>query len=265
MAPILAENHVGIAVARNKSERSGKREDVPGPRFSPRRCLVVFSKVPRPGRVKTRLIGKLTAEQAANLHAAFLEDLIEDMGRGRFELRIAWALESEEAPPTCSVQSFVQEGEDLGLRLYQALYLLGREYPLVGAVGSDHPALSVSHIDLAFDKLADGADVVLGPAGDGGYYLVAVRQEALNLDLFEGIPWSSSEVLSTTLHRCQKLELAVALLPTVSDVDTPKDLHRLIDEMERNPQVGGARTRALLRSWKTRVPTAWRGGRDESS
>jgi len=225
---------------------------------------VVFSKSARPGRVKTRLIGELTAEQAADLHAALLDDLVDEMLGGRFAMRVAWALEPGESLPACPVESMVQSGNDLGQRLYGALADLATDFPLVAAVGSDHPELGVSLVHQAFDKLAAGADVVLGPAGDGGYYLVAVRRGALEPEIFDDIPWSSTAVLRITLSRCQKLKLQVDLLPTVTDVDTPEDLNRLITNLERNPGKGCPRTRALLRSWRRLPQSGSRGENHEN-
>ena len=171
------------------------------------------------------------------------------MGNGRFDLRVAWALEPGEREPVGRVRSMRQRGEDLGLRLYGALHELAMDYFLVAAVGSDHPTLSVSLVHRAFDKLSTGGDVVLGPAADGGYYLVAVSSEALSERLFRRIPWSTAGVLESTLDRCRELDLKVDLLPTVADVDTPTDLAHLIATLDRDPAVGGRRTRSLLRSW----------------
>ena len=213
-------------------------------------CLAVFSKSAVPGRVKTRLIGELSAEQAADLHAAFLADLIEEMRRGRFDLRVAWALDPGELVPSLAVESMRQSGEDLGERLYGALADLASEYPFVAAVGSDHPGLSASRVRQAFDKLVAGAEVVLGPAGDGGYYLVAARGQALRREIFADIPWSSSDVLRATLDTCQRLGMTIDLLPTLPDVDTAEDLDRLISRLERDPSLECPRTRALLTSWK---------------
>ncbi len=225
--------------------------DLPTSRSTVRtdRCLLVFSKPARPGRVKTRLIGELSAEQAAELHGAFLADVVEEMTAGRFALRMAWALAADESAPDDGIPSLAQHGSDLGERLYGALSETGDEYPLVAAIGSDHPHLRASLVESAFDKLNAGTEVVLGPAGDGGYYLVAVRREALRARLFEAIPWSTDGVLRTTLERCGELGLGVELLPLVMDVDTPGDLEKLVADLERDAALTCGHTRALLKSW----------------
>ncbi len=213
---------------------------------------MVFTKPAHPGRVKTRLIGELDAEQAAALHAAFLEDLVERLAPGRFELRIAWALEAGEAPPPAATPGFRQEGADLGERLYRGLSRAARDHPRVAAVGSDHPDLPLAIVERAFAAL-DSAEIVLGPAEDGGYYLVGARAEALDRGLFEGIAWSTGGVFEATVERCRRLGLGLARLPAAADVDTPADLERLAAALERG-EADCPRTRALLTSWKRPSP-----------
>ncbi len=213
-------------------------------------CLLLFTKPARPGRVKTRLVGALTATQAAALHAAFLGDVCERLGGRRgFGLRLAWAVDEGEAPPAAELPAVVQRGCDLGERLFGALAEAAAEHPFVGALGSDHPTLSAERVEEAFAALAAGADVALGPAHDGGYYLIALRREALSPRLFAGVPWSTETVLAHTLARCAELGLVTALLPAESDVDTPADLARLAAALLDSRTPGCPRTRTLLLEW----------------
>jgi len=214
----------------------------------PSRRLLLFTKPARAGRVKTRLIGDLTAAEAAELHAAFLEDLLGRLRQGDFELRLAWALEPEEAIPAAPAPGIRQRGDDLGERLYRALSEAAAEVAAVAAVGSDLPTLPLELVHLAFDKVEAGADVVLGPAEDGGYYLIVLRAGAVSRRLFDDIAWSTERVLPATLERCRELGLAVELLPAAADVDTPEDLRRLAQRMVSD-DLGCPRTRALLRAW----------------
>jgi uncharacterized protein len=211
---------------------------------SPRR-LLLFTKPAREGRVKTRLIGDLTAAEAAGLHAAFLEDLLGRLREGEFELRLAWALDPGEEIPAGPVPGVRQEGSDLGERLYQALSSV--KTGSVMALGSDHPTLPLELVERAFERVEAGADVVIGPAEDGGYYLIALRAGAVYPRLFEDIAWSTERVLPSTLDRCRELGLAVELLPMASDVDTPDDLRRLAARMAED-DLGCPSTRALLQS-----------------
>ncbi|MCZ6507759.1 MAG: DUF2064 domain-containing protein, partial [Acidobacteria bacterium] len=141
-----------------------------------------------------------------------------------------------------------QRGRDLGARLFQALAEATLGHEMAAAVGSDHPELPLARIDEAFDHLSSGIDVVLGPAGDGGYYLVAVRRVALVPELFEGIAWSTERVLADTLARCRELGLESALLELGYDVDTPADLPRLGSYLALYPEAC-PRTRALFDRW----------------
>jgi uncharacterized protein len=198
--------------------------------------------------VKTRLIGTLTAEAAAALHQAFLSDLVAELARGRYDLELAWALQPGEAPPELGLPWQAQQGEDLGERLWQGLAALAARYPWVAAVGSDHPHLTAARVEEAFELLEAGAQVVLGPADDGGYYLVALAAEALRHELFEGIAWSTASVLGATLERCAALGLRTELLAPSSDVDTGEDLARLVAHLG-STAAGCPETRRLLSSW----------------
>ena len=198
--------------------------------------------------MKTRLIGELTPAQAAALHQAFLDDLLDRLRKGRFDLRLAWALDPGEPLPDGPIPGVRQEGDDLGDRLYRALAAAGMEAQSVAALGSDHPSLPVEMVHEAFARLEAGADVVLGPAEDGGYYLIALRAGAVAPRLFEGIAWSTDRVFPETLERCRELGLRLELLPRAADVDTPEDLRRLATRMTCE-DLGCPRTRSLLDAW----------------
>ena len=137
--------------------------------------------------MKTRLIGELSAAEAASLHQAFLDDLMTRLLDGNFELKIAWALDQGEAMPAGSGPGLVQEGGDLGERLYRGLRSEAAEYDNVMAIGSDHPELSLDRVEEGFERLESGDDVVIGPADDGGYYLIGVSSQVLDRAIFEGI------------------------------------------------------------------------------
>jgi len=213
--------------------------------------------------VKTRLVGHLTAAEAAALHAAFLDDLLERLRGGDFELRLAWALDPEDAVPDGPVPGIRQQGGDLGERLYRALSDAAREADSVMAIGSDHPALPLATIHQAFERLERGARAVIGPAEDGGYYLIALRSDSVFRRLFEDIAWSTDKVLSATLERCRELGLEPELLEPAMDVDTPDDLRRLAARMAGG-DLGCPRTRELLRSWR-RLPGQLPEQREETT
>lgn len=218
------------------------------------RRLLLFTKPAVPGRVKTRLHGTLTPEQAAQLHQAFVDDVLERLAPGAFELTIAWALAPGEAVPSGPWPGVVQRGEDLGDRLFTALSEAALGGAAVAALGSDHPTLPLAGVEAAFERIEAGAPVVIGPSLDGGYYLIALAPSAVRRELFAGVPWSTSEVLATTLARAAELGLGVELLPAGADVDTPADLDRLAEDLAESP-TACPRTRALLTAWG-RLPLA---------
>lgn len=208
------------------------------------RAILLFTKPARAGRVKTRLIGALTAEEAARLHEAFLLDLVDRFSTGPADLRIYWALADDEPIPESPPGGRRQGGAGLGERLAGAI-AASVDVDRVAVVGSDHPELTVERIEEAFAALEAGADVVFGPAVDGGYYLVALRPRELRAELFARIPWSTGRVLETSLARAQELGLRVALLEPGRDVDRPEDLPGLAARLRREPDLA-PRTLAAL-------------------
>lgn len=225
----------------------------------PRR-LVLYTKPAVPGRVKTRLLPALGPGAAAALHRAFLDDVVGRLlaaeAAGAFELWSAWALEAGEAVPPGPGRAFRQEGRDLGERLFLGLSRAaagdgaGRA-DAVAALGSDHPTVRVETVAEAFERVAAGADVALGPSRDGGYYLIALAPSAIAPGLFEGIDWSTDRVRAQTLERAAALGFSVELLPEGEDVDTPDDLRRLGDTLIDRPDVAALcpRTVELLACW----------------
>ncbi len=215
---------------------------------------MLFTKPAMPGRVKTRLIGHLTAEQAAELHAAFIDDVLAELAAGDFDRRIAWALAEGEEPPRRQPPPLRQSGDDLGERLYRALAAMAASHRYVAALGSDHPTVRRAEIEAAFRHLETGADLVLGPAEDGGYFLIALCAAAVRPELFAGIAWSTAGVLAATLERAAGLGLTVELLAPGADVDTAADLARLAARLAADHHLA-PRTRELLAAWG-RLPVA---------
>ena len=124
-------------------------------------------------------------------------------------------------------QSFIrQQGQNLGERMAEALIttLQNRERCLL--MGSDCPDITPDLLEFSFSTLHKN-DIVLGPAYDGGYYLVGINKTLTTKQithLFSDIPWGSEKVLPTTLERIKELQLTFQLLPKLHDIDTPDDL-----------------------------------------
>lgn len=192
-----------------------------------RDVLVVFARCPEPGRVKTRLARTVGDEGAAALYAAFVTDLRARFAAAPFAVR--WAV----APPDTGFaarfaipagETFAQHGDDLGARMHAAFaHVRDAGFARCVLIGSDLPQLALAAVEGAFAAL-DAADLVLGPARDGGYWLIAARRP---LDVFDGIAWGTSEVLAATRARAAALRSTVALLDEDFDVDDADDLARL--------------------------------------
>ncbi len=190
--------------------------------------LLVFARAPVPGRAKTRLIPALGEAGAARLAARLAEQTlsrVRDWNLCPVEL---WCDPDRHHPffALCrrrfGVALHDQQGPDLGARMHHALAdALGRAQAAV-LIGTDCTALQRADIQQAIAALADGRDAVLGPAEDGGYYLIGLRRPEPRL--FERIGWGGDTVLAQTRHRLRALGLSWAELAARPDLDRPEDL-----------------------------------------
>ena len=197
--------------------------------------VVVLTRFPRLGEVKTRLVPPLSAEDALALHDRLARHAVERAralaatGEANVEVRTdaAYARAAEEWLGVSGISYRYQGEGDLGDRLRTA-FTIGflRGDGRIVAIGADCPRLTSDHLRNAVRRL-DGVDVVLGPAADGGYYLIAIRREARKAaltGLFTNIPWSTAEVLERTIDACERAGLSYALLERLPDVDRPEDV-----------------------------------------
>jgi rSAM/selenodomain-associated transferase 1 len=211
------------------------------------RGLVVVAKYPRAGQVKTRLAAAIGAEPACALYRAFLADLDERLCTAGYAP--LWAYTPADAPFAGSIAAaprcFAQVGPDLNARLrniFQAL--LGAGWQRVAIISSDTPHLPLGWLDEAYRAL-DDHDLVLGPADDGGYSLIAM---AAPHDVFDGVAMGTNRVLGQTLALARAQDLRSHLLASTFDVDEPADLARLAAAL-REPALRRSlpcTTRALL-------------------
>jgi rSAM/selenodomain-associated transferase 1 len=213
------------------------------------RVVYVVAKAPRLGAVKTRLCPPLAPEQAVALYRGFLLDSLELAGQVPAAVARAICPDSGQAdelaplmPAGCEVT--VQSEAGLSGALESCFRDgLADGYRAVAVIASDNPTLPPNLITRAF-KLLTSADVVFGPADDGGYYLVAAR--AVYPTLFRDMTWSTSDVLAESLRRSTAAGLSVALLPPWHDVDTPAALLDLGHELDGLPPTQARHTRAVL-------------------
>lgn len=193
--------------------------------------LIIFAKEPVPGQVKTRLVPPLSPEEAAELYQCFLLDVLEEMQR-LTDVALALAYTPVDARPffqelvSPQMRLVPQTGSDLGERLSAACHwALSSGFRAVMIRNSDSPDLPRELVMQAGELLRnDQAQVVLGPAPDGGYYLVGLTVPPG--DFFQGIAWSTDTVLDETLDRVRGRGLSVHLLPPWIDIDSFLDLQR---------------------------------------
>ena len=221
-------------------------------RLMPHAALVIFAKAPIPGEVKTRLCQPLTPDEAATLHGSFVLDMLERSKLAVAKLQLPFHRYLACAPSSelvffkimeerQGVSLLDQVGEDLGQRMHRTFVdLFAKDYTHVILVGTDVPTLPLSVYQEALAILGR-SDVVLGPALDGGYYLIGLTKPAE--ELLTGVPWSTDHVLAVTQQKAKALGLSVGLTTAWRDVDTMTDLQALITECrEDNKQPKQNRT-----------------------
>ena len=188
---------------------------------TPNERLIIFLKAPRPGYVKTRLAEKLGPEGAAQAYQILLSTLVAALkSLPSVQLRFSPDDAREEISPWLQPgwEAEPQGKGELGERLERAFAAeFSRGTRRVVVIGSDCPDVVVSDLQRACSRLA-AHDLVLGPARDGGYWMIGLRQPVPLL--FRGIPWSTSEVLLTTLERAAAARLTVYQSRRLADVDT---------------------------------------------
>ena len=195
-------------------------------------CLAVMVKQPERGKVKTRIAASLGDQRAAELYQCALHDTL------ALALTIAdVARVVSYAPPTDEARRYfehaapaftlmAQYGSTLGDRISDTLSRLLKDYSPVVLIGSDSPDLPAPIITRALQVLDDRVDVALGPAHDGGYYLLGLR--SMQHVLFDDIDWSTAVVAQQTRARAAASGLRVAELPLWRDIDTVADSQALV-------------------------------------
>lgn len=200
----------------------------PARRRAPTRAVVVLAKEPIPGRVKTRLAAEVGESEATRIYSVLARSTVDALRGG------GWDLFVYAEPPDLATRRRVaawlglplenvrgQVGGDLGTRMSAALDDVLEIADRACLVGTDLPDMDIETVDRAFAAL-DDAPVVLGPATDGGYYLVGVGEPSPHL--FQGIEWSTGSVLQASIDRAKRVGAPPALLDERTDVDTSADV-----------------------------------------
>lgn len=192
--------------------------------------LIIFLKAPRPGFVKTRLAAALGPDGACAAYVSLVETLLHRL-RNRTEVELRFTPDDaagEVRPWARPGWRLEPQGRgDLGDRLLRAVEAAFHDgCGQVTVIGADCPEVSSRDIDKAGELLNEGkADIVLGPANDGGYWLIAMKR--LVADLFLSMPWSTDRVLIETVTRARGLGHTVKELRTLTDVDDVADWERI--------------------------------------
>jgi rSAM/selenodomain-associated transferase 1 len=191
--------------------------------------LGVFAKYPEPGKVKSRIAREIGEEEAARIYRSLAERVFKETtpaerGYGRIVFYHPHTLKAGFEKWLPGERLILQRGRDIGEKMENALrdlFALGAEKAAV--VGVDIPDLDRDIIKQCYIEL-DSSDVVMGPALDGGYYLIGMKK--LHPEIFRGIPWSSGQVYEATIEILHRLQLSVSTLNRLSDVDTVEDLRK---------------------------------------
>ncbi|NES68508.1 MAG: glycosyltransferase [Okeania sp. SIO2D1] len=193
--------------------------------------LIIFTRYPEPGKTKTRLIPALGAEGAANLQRQMTETTVKKANKLFYFISLSVEVRFVGGDLQLiknwlgSDLKYQEQGMgDLGERMargFQSAFNRGMKSVII--IGIDCPSLTPEIILQAFTKLTK-SDVIIGPATDGGYYLIGLRK--ITPELFQGINWGTSEVLSKTVAIAQSLKLVIDYLPKLSDIDRPEDLEK---------------------------------------
>ena len=202
--------------------------------------LLVFARAPRPGQVKTRLIPHVGAERAAAIYRELLARTLQTALHAGFAATQLW-LAGDRHPYFDNIANgaaldiYQQQGADLGDRMQHAFARALKRYRVAILIGSDCPVLTAGDLKQARHALRKN-DIVLGPARDGGYYLIGLCKNSPTL--FKGIAWGRASVLSETRARIKALDWQLSLLTERWDVD---DLQSLQDylALQENSQGQG--------------------------
>lgn len=192
-----------------------------------RKLLMVFTKNPEKGKVKTRLAKTIGDDAALEVYIRLLNHTKKFVGESNSDKAVFYSQEitGNDDWSAMGCQQVLQHPGDLGDRMKAAFdYAFAKEYQQVIIVGSDCPEVNSEIISEAFDALTHN-DIVIGPAEDGGYYLLGMNQ--MHACFFENKSWSQEALFTETMHDVVKHKLKTQILKTCNDIDTIDDYEAL--------------------------------------
>lgn len=220
-----------------------------------KRAVIIMTKVPTAGNVKTRLQPFLSSDECAALSEAFLQDAVNKAETVCENVILAYTppdkinVLKKNLPP--EKQFFEQTGNDLGEKMFNAFeFAFGQKSDAVVMIGTDSPTFPFDFIEQAFEFLETNSDVVLGKTEDGGFYLIGLRK--LEKAIFENVAWSSPETFEQVFENIHRLRLHLREVPSWYDVDEREDFEKLREEIlhNKNAQRRAPETYALIRKWE---------------
>lgn len=205
-------------------------------------ALIIFVKYPQPGKVKTRLAARLGSELTAGLYKNMLYDLLNEMTCFGDDLKIFISEKNDTEKFKVLFETdhkiFTQSGKDIGMRMRNAIIKIFSEgYSNITLIGSDIPGVEKDLIKRSFSELSN-TGAVIGPASDGGYYLIGVTRKHFSTKIFEDMKWSTSKVLEETIKILKKNKIPYSIIEKKRDIDTLDDLRFFI------------KTGSELKKWK---------------
>jgi len=202
------------------------------------RCLLFFVKYPEKGKVKSRLAAVIGDDSAAGVYKNLVAQMLSTVKEGSFPLYICFFPKNAQKPIKNwlgrEYRYIPQNGKDLGERMRNGFidgFAMG--YKRVVLIGSDIPDLPMKSIEEAFKSLKE-MDAVIGPAYDGGYYLIGFKDKTFSPQVFEGIAWETKNVFDETMKKLKRFRRTVHTLPYQRDIDTVDDLKHLKDKIFSN-------------------------------
>ena len=200
-------------------------------------CILIFVRAPEKGKVKTRLARYLNEDVVLELYKRFAEDVIDAAGRSGHRIMICGhppeALNTIELWLGKSHTISPQSGTDIGEKMANAIqdaFTHGCRRAIL--IGTDIPEIDEKIIDAAFEGLNSNS-AVIGPARDGGYYLIGFRKSGWKPYVFKNIPWSTDQVFDITMSRFREQNTALYVLPELLDIDTMGDLELFAASAEK--------------------------------
>ena len=220
-----------------------------------KRAVIIMTKVPTVGNVKTRLQPHLSPEQCAALAEAFLLDTFSKAKKVCENVILSYSPPEEinalrKLLPSQSI--FIEQtGSNLGERMFNAFkFAFEQNSDSIVIIGTDSPTFPADFIEQAFEFLELETKIVLGKTEDGGFYLIGSR--ILRKEIFENVAWSSPETFEQVFENIHKLKLHLREVPGWYDVDTKEDLENLREELlcNENARRRAPKTFELIYEWE---------------